>query len=406
MKKRVAVLSLILAPFLFAAAKPQQHDVTVRNITVPVRVFDNNIFVDTLTLDDFEILENGIPQKPEALYLVRQGNIQRKEENVGFFPSVGRQFFLLFQLIDYNPKLADAMKYFFTEILQEDDLLTIQTPLKNYNLPPGVLKSRPREVIAKDLVDIIRKDTSIGSSYYKNQMRELKRIIRSIQSSGTGLGRTLAGEEMDSTNVGFSLDFLLPRYKETMEKMENLRMVEEKRFLQFAEALKQSEGEKTVFLFYQREYRPEINQNYLSTLMSMVQDQPNNLSDLQDIFSYHRDISIDGKKLQQAFSDASIHFNFIFMNSEPDNITGITMIEQSEDIFRAFSDVAKATGGMTDTSQNPFTGIKNASALTDQHYLLYYSPANYSNDGEFKTIQIKIKDKSYKVFHRQGYIAK
>ncbi|MCJ7679895.1 MAG: VWA domain-containing protein, partial [Candidatus Aminicenantes bacterium] len=269
-----------------------------------------------------------------------------------------------------------------------------------------VLKSRPREVIAKDLVDIIRKDTSIGSSNYKNQMRELKRLIRGIQSSGTGMGRTLAGEETDSTNSSFSIEFLLPRYKETMEKMENLRMVEEKRFLQFAEALKKIEGEKTVFLFYQREYRPEINQNYLSTLMSMVQDQPNVLSDLQDIFSYHRDISIDGKKLQQAFSDAFIHFNFIFMNSEPENITGISMIEQSEDIFRAFSDVSKATGGMTDNSQNPIAGMKNAAALTDQYYLLYYSPSNYTNDGEFKSIQIKIKDKSYKVYHRQGYFAK
>lgn len=92
MNRQTTLFALILIPFLLAGTWTQQHDITVRNITVPVRVFDNGNFVDTLSLEDFEIIENGTVQKPEALYLVRKGNIERKEENVGFFPLWGASF--------------------------------------------------------------------------------------------------------------------------------------------------------------------------------------------------------------------------------------------------------------------------------------------------------------------------
>lgn len=49
-----------------ATANPQipplQHEVRVVNIEVPVRVYKGEAFVDSLTLGDFEVLENGIPR--------------------------------------------------------------------------------------------------------------------------------------------------------------------------------------------------------------------------------------------------------------------------------------------------------------------------------------------------------
>ena len=82
------------------------------------------------------------------------------------------------------------------------------------------------------------------------------------------------------------------------------------------------------------------------------------------------------------------------------------MREQSEDFFSAFRATAEATGGTVDTSTNPSTAFQNALKAADNYYLLYYSPANYVNDGSYKKIEVKVKDPKYKVTHRKGYVAK
>jgi len=49
----------------------------VINIEVPVRVFQNGNFVENLTIDDFEILEEGIPQRIQAVYLIKKRTVER-----------------------------------------------------------------------------------------------------------------------------------------------------------------------------------------------------------------------------------------------------------------------------------------------------------------------------------------
>jgi hypothetical protein len=110
-------------------------------------------------------------------------------------------------------------------------------------------------------------------------------------------------------------------------------------------------------------------------------------------------------KIKQAFSDSNIYFNFLFMNKDPQNTSGIYMREQSEDVFSTFVEVAKATGGIVDNSQNPSFSFKNGCKAAKYSYLLYYNPKNYSSDGKYKKIEVKLKNKDYKVSHRQGYFA-
>jgi hypothetical protein len=81
------------------------------------------------------------------------------------------------------------------------------------------------------------------------------------------------------------------------------------------------------------------------------------------------------------------------------------MREQSEDFFSAFRATAIATGGIVDTSTNPSAAFQNALKTGENYYLLYYSPANYTSDGSYKRIQVKVKNQDYKVTYRQGYIA-
>lgn len=116
--------TLILAPL----AQELQHEAIAVNVEVPVRVFKGT-FIDDLTLEDFEIYEDGKLQKIEAMYLIKKTDIKKEEAGLDekgarkkFAPEVSRNFVLLFELHEY----------FFTDVLQPEDTLMIVTPSKTY----------------------------------------------------------------------------------------------------------------------------------------------------------------------------------------------------------------------------------------------------------------------------------
>ena len=78
MKKTLLLISL----FIFGLVLfPQelQYDALAINIEVPVRVFKGDRFIDNLTIDDFEVYEEGKLQKIEAVYLIKKTDIKREE---------------------------------------------------------------------------------------------------------------------------------------------------------------------------------------------------------------------------------------------------------------------------------------------------------------------------------------
>ncbi|MCJ7611446.1 MAG: hypothetical protein MUP19_04220, partial [Candidatus Aminicenantes bacterium] len=96
MNKRLAwaALALVLSPL---GAQQLHEERSVVNVGVPVRVFKGPAFVNTLNLGDFEVLEDGIPQKVEAVYLIHQTAVERREELNRFDPSTSRHFYLFFE---------------------------------------------------------------------------------------------------------------------------------------------------------------------------------------------------------------------------------------------------------------------------------------------------------------------
>jgi hypothetical protein len=337
----------------------------------------------------------AVLQKIEALHLTDKTQLSRSEGAKGFIPQVSRYYYLLFQLIDYNPKLKEAIEYFFSEVMLPEDNLTIMTPVRNYTLPSGALEKYSREEISKEMHEILRKDVKIGSSNYRSVFRDLKRIAQSISGSGN-----------DVIESAFSLEMLLPRYREALQNMEKLRVVDQKWFLMFAQQLRMLSGQKNVFFFYQREFRPEISGNVYNIIQSEYQDKPSILAQVNELFAfYRRDSALDANRIKHAFADSSIDFYFLFMDRRPESAIGITMREQSEDVFNTFQEVTKATGGLIRTSQNPALGFKDAVNSSEFCYFLFYSPKDYKKDGKFKEIEVKIKNKDYNIKHRTGYYA-
>ena len=236
--KKLLILLVVCFVTLILYSQIEQRQVTVRNVVVPVRVYDRNNFVDSLTICDFELYEDGILQKIEALHLTDKTQLSKTEGAKGFIPQLSRNYYLLFQLIDYSPKLKEAIDYFFSEVMLPEDNLTIMTPVTSYRLPSGALEKYSREKISKEMNEILRKDVKISSSNYISTFRDLKRIAQSISGSGD-----------DAIESSFSIEFQLQRYRESLQNMEKLRVVDEKWFLMFAQQLKRLSGQKNVFFF-------------------------------------------------------------------------------------------------------------------------------------------------------------
>ncbi len=212
--------------------------------------------------------------------------------------------------------------------------------------------------------------------------------------------------DSDMTDSSSGIEFLLNRYKETSKKMELNRLMDENKIVRFAQALKGIEGQKFIFFIYQREFRPEIQTMTLNTLMNQYSENPNITSDLHDLFQgYSRDFTVNIDLVNKTFANSSVQFNLIYIHKTPENISGITLREQSEDVFKAYSQVAQATGGTVDSSQNPAAGFQNAMTKADSYYLLYYSPLGYKKDGQFKAITVKVKNPAHSIHHRLGYFA-
>lgn len=417
MKKLVFLLILagILSFFAFAQ-KIFVKQALVVNVEVPVRVFKDGTFVDNLTIDDFEAFENGIPQKIEAVYLVKKRTIEKSEEKKRFAPETSRHFFLNFEVAEYTPELARALEHFVQNVILPGDNLYVITPMKTYRLKQKALEVKTKENILYELQGLLRRDALTGSSEYNATIEELIRLSRSIsaaiQSGSLDSTKKEAAypKEQDSFSTGLysglEFDEQLIHYEGLLERLEILRQVDEMKLLEFARFLKNKEGQKYVFLFYQREFLPRIEPKILNQYINLYQERPDIIANIARISEFQkREVLFDVNQVKQAYSDSSISIHFLFITKPAEIIPGIRMEEHTEDIFAPFREMANATGGFSGSSSNPFHLFQKALEASESYYLLYYSPKDYEPDKKFREIQVKLKNKDYKVSHRAGYFA-
>jgi len=385
---------------LSAAADAKAAAGSAKPVPIVVRVFEGNRFVPDLSLKDFAIEESDLPVSSEALFLVRKSTIERRDGRADIQPDLSRRIVLLFQLTEYDNKISGALEFLFLKELLPTDTLEIQTPMHNYKLTAAALAAKPRDVLARELSGILRKDIIEGGMAYNSALRDLKRSVRQIGRVGrTGLSDT-EGEIDDGT----SLEQQLMQYGEHLQQMESLRMVDENKLVSFAEGMKSLSGQKLVFFVYQREFRPEISPQTQDILVLNNQDRPDILAAVETLFSsYRRPINLNREPIIKAFADSGMYFNFLYMNREPERISGINMREQSEDVYKALSDAAEATGGVTDTSQNAAVSLASALTATESSYILYYTTSTAAPPGTFINLKVSVKGKDYRVVHRAGY---
>ena len=401
----VCLMSSGRLPFLWS--QEIQHESVAVNIEVPVRVYSGDSFIDNLGISDFELWEDGVLQKIEAVYLVRKTDILREESGAPgsasaqrLSPQVNRNFTLLFEVTDYLPELGDAVRYFFHEVYSPQDSLTVITPRKSYTIRPEAFRRLGRDRISRQLIEKLRKDIMIANAEYKS-------LVKDIEEVYTYKGR-FEWDTGDQTTI----------VREMLELMETARQVDEKRLLAFSEFLRSKPGQKNVFLFYQKEMLPKFDPYKRNELTSgNNEEDPSKVFKVLEITDfYRREIAFDVEKIKRVFSDSSILVNFLYLTKTPQHDldvqrmdtlsqSHITYQEQSEDIFKAFGQVARATGGYTASSYDASSVFQRAADACENYYLLYYTPREYREDGSFRSLKVKVKGRSYRVTHRAGYLA-
>jgi hypothetical protein len=396
---RAAAGLITLVLFSPATQEKTLRFLRISVVPIMVRVFDGDRFVSELTS---RISRSRKPMTvPQALFLVRKDTIERREGRTGPPPDVSRKLVLLFQMTEYHSKIPEALDFLFRAELLPADTLEIETPTRSYALSRTALAAKPRAALARELSEIVRKDIVQGSMAYNSALRDLKRAVRLIG----GVGRTGLGDTEGEVDDGTSLEQQLMQYGEHLQRMETLRAVDENRLVAFARRMKSLKGQKQVFLVYQREFRPEISPQTLDMLVMSNQERPDILAALQSLFSmYQRPINVDRESVVQAFADSGMDFHFLFMNRQPERVSGITMREQSEDVYKMLSSAAEATGGGTDTSQNPAASLATALRATERSYLLLYAPSTAAPPGAFIGLEVRVKGQDYRVTHRSGYL--
>ena len=361
-----------------------QHEAIAVNIEVPVRVFTKGKFVEELRINDFEVYEDGVLQKIEALYLIKKKVIEREETELDqktarriYLPEVSRTFVLVFEMADYFPQIEETFDYFFENVFLPDDSLYVVTPRKTYSFKKEALNKVPREVIIEQLRNKLIKDIRLASRELKTMFKDLEWVAE-------------LGDQALASNI--------------LRQIRDYRYFDEKKLMDFKERIKDLEGQKYVFMFYQKNVIPV----------------PNGIVPPDDV--ERPSISFNVDRVKKAFSDSSITINFIFLTKtdqynldgyrmnpsvqQPDpNDVGLRLIDQSAEIFGAFHEMADATGGISDSSADVAASFERAAIASENYYLLYYTPKAYKSDGKFKTIKVRVKGKNYRITHRAGYIA-
>jgi hypothetical protein len=286
-----------------------------------------------------------------------------------------RHFVLFFEVLEYVPEIGDSLDYFFNSILNPRDTLVVVTPYKTYSMNASAMDRIPRQQIANQLKEKVREDSWHGSAEYRDLLNEYQDLMFPYMP----------------TDGSQRYALLL----EVSQRFKDLKKFDQRKAEVFAQYLKDKKGQKHVFLFYQKEMFPihmfEPNERFDSN----GQDQLNT------------------EWLKQIFADNSISCHFLYITKKTIGNTNSSLpynlrsdwYDMRPGTFEGMMALAEGTGGLAESSYDGGVAFKKALTASENYYLLYYSPENYQPDGNFREIEVKVKEKGFHILHRAGYFA-
>ncbi|MBD3414702.1 MAG: hypothetical protein GF421_09770, partial [Candidatus Aminicenantes bacterium] len=254
--------------FLNPSFLQEEHVERVVSIEVPVRVYKKGRFVRDLSIQDFMLLEDGKPQRIDAVYLIKKKTIEREEKHEEAVKTIqpeieSRNFVFVFEIRHYLPKLNEVLDYFFNKVMLPGDSLKVYTPGRAYSIKEEAFEVLPKQKIANQLKAKLRKDIVSGASEYRSLYDQIRKIVYT--------------EGFEGVENLMCMDIL--------RKMKELQQVDVSKLTQLAENLKQTEGQKHVFLFFQKQSLPIPKNLEVWDRLELLGSIPQHVEEIKTAFS-------------------------------------------------------------------------------------------------------------------------
>ena len=379
-----------------SAQEPQQPTFrsSVQLIEVDVRVFGKDgRFVSDLTKDDFEVLEQGVPQRVDAMFLVgagtRQTGVEPEPGPVTGLPAAAQVWIFFFDLQHLNPGSFDrartAVGDFIAQRFKEGDLAGIVAGDKMVNgrltsvrqelleglkqlKPSNALRRRtmqltaewPRLLNAEEAIRIARNEREPTQRAIMRACTDDEVQCKFADSAVPEKARTLAGEIHRGSLATLSSANAL------------------------ASGLARIPGPKTVVLITDGFEVQDIETSLRSVVGQVAR-------------AGARLYAMDARGLNRG-SGSSVE------QMQATNEAGGP--PRFDDVVDGPHSLAVDTGGIMIRNENNLgRALDRIAADAGTYYVLAYQPSNSSFDGKYRPLEVKVKRTGVHVRARRGYLA-
>jgi VWFA-related protein len=419
--RRIVLSQIVAAAALLSAQTPQPaqqptFQLSVNYVDVDVTVTDpQGNFVSELTPDDFQLLEDGKPQRIEAFSLVELpiekpsrflplGRIVRADVRSNRDVSAGRVYIIVLDDLNVNPiRTAQVRKHareFIEQYFGPHDLAAIVTTsgkrdaAQEFTSDPALLLAAINKFIGQRLqsAEVQRID-----DYYQNQLlAPLNDTTQNGNDQETVLNPITRAQSFDPSN--------LERGQRAVGVLNTIRSL--------AEFLDGVRGRRKALLWFSEG---------IDYPMAGVFDSPSGseiIKATQDAINAaaHANVNVfalDPRGLigmTTDFIDMTRSGPPDQMGTDPTKPTGtpfsgtqalLDEMRLTQDSLRTLAD---GTGGFAAVNSNSFAGAFDRIVQTNsRYYLLGYSPPTHPRDGRFHRIEVSVKRPGLKAVARRGY---
>ncbi len=386
----IFVVAIVFAGSAFAQEK--------KVVSVALRAYDSaGEFAGDLAKESILIKEDGADAEVASLRLVKNNKVEKADGAPGMEPAMNRNFILIYNIVEYNSKIADSVAFFFDKVLKKGDQLILLTPLKPYTFSQQTLQAKTTEELIEAAKTVLKRDVPVGASNYLNVVEQMKQTVSEIKMGTDGNGMSMGGTS------GVDVKSLLIQYRQMLENMRQGRKVNDTLLLKFADIFKTQPGQTHLIILSHQELRPIP----VRSTMSNLQKNKDLKFDAMDVFeSDENKETIDCQAVSQALINSGISAHFVYLTRAENRDRRFVMKDNSQDIYNMFSKIAGLTGGIVETTSKPEAGLKLIAGFCNDYYLVdFYSPAPQA-DGKFRIIEIDVKDRKLKKHFQSGYLAK
>ena len=257
--------------------------------------------------------------------------------------SMPRNFVILFDILNYTREVGDAVTFFYTQLLAPDDQLIIYTPARAYGFSKNTL-AKPKKELSEAMKERLRGDTAACSTSYKIIINEMKNQVSALEGGQTSSADALAGVKNSLT-----------MYRQDMENLRTLRQVNEPLLMKIVDIFKAQQGQNHMVMLYEAEFRPIPSKDTLSRLRA----NPEIAFIVAELFSSDdQKMPFDPQKFIDILKEAKVSLHFLYIKPK-DKSSVQDFKEHSADMYDVFSQIAKATGGIVETTASPEAALKS-----------------------------------------------